>query len=179
MNNTKKMVMAAMFSALTAVGAFIKIPLPYVPIVLQGLFVLLAGICLGSKWGAISQLAYVVIGLAGLPIFTSGGGIGYVLNPTFGYLLGFIAAAYFVGLIMEKSSKKDFRTALLACLAGTFIIYIIGVPYLAIVMKMVLGKSNVVEYAIWSGFLVTLPGDIIKAGLAALVSQKLPSSLFN
>lgn len=173
------MILASMFTALTAIGAFIKIPLPYVPIVLQGLFVLLAGIVLGSKWGAISQIAYVAIGLAGLPVFTGGGGIGYVLNPTFGYLLGFILAAYLVGLIIEKSNRHDFKTVALACITGIFAIYIIGVPYLAVILRLVAGKESVIGYALWTGFLVTLPGDIIKAAVAALISQKLPDYIFS
>jgi len=96
MSNTKKMILASFFTVLTAIGAFIRIPLPFVPIVLQGLFVILSGMVLGSKWGAISQLAYVTVGIAGLPVFTGGGGIGYVLHPTFGYLIGFIFASYTV-----------------------------------------------------------------------------------
>lgn len=173
MGNTKKMILTAMFTALTAVGAFIKIPIPYVPIVLQGLFVMLAGIILGSKWGALSQIAYVLIGLAGIPVFTGGGGIGYVLQPTFGYLLGFIAGAYATGYIVEHSAKKDIKTIGLACLCCILITYIIGVPYLAIVLKTVLNKSGAVSYALWTGFLVTLPGDIIKAIFATLLSIRL------
>ncbi|MBQ9624964.1 MAG: biotin transporter BioY, partial [Clostridia bacterium] len=93
MNNTKKIALAAVFVVLTAVGAFIKIPIPYVSITLQILFVIIAGVCLGSKWGAFSQLAYVAAGLLGLPVFTTGGGFGSVLSPTFGYILGFILGA--------------------------------------------------------------------------------------
>lgn len=173
MKNTRKMILTAMFTALTAVGAFIKIPIPYVPIVLQGLFVMLAGIILGSKWGALSQVAYVLIGLAGIPVFTGGGGIGYVLQPTFGYLLGFIAGAYATGYIVEHSAKKDIKTIGLACLCCIAITYIIGVPYLAIVLRTVLNKSGAVSYALWTGFLVTLPGDIIKAIISTLLSIRL------
>ena len=90
---TRNMVLAALFAALTAIGAFLQIPTGTVPITLQFLFTALAGLLLGWKWGAISQLLYVGIGLLGLPVFTQGGGIGYVLQPSFGFLLGLIPAA--------------------------------------------------------------------------------------
>lgn len=176
-SETKKMILATLFTALTAISAFIRIPLPFVPIVLQGLFVFLSGILLGSKWGAASQTAYLILGLTGLPIFTSGGGIGYIVHPTFGYLLGYIGASYIAGIITEKSQKRDFKTCLIAGIAGIFIIYIIGVPYLAVILKLTTHIDNVITYALWTGLLVTLPGDIIKAVLAALIAQRIPSSL--
>lgn len=177
MGNTKKMILTALFAGLTAIGAFIKIPLPYVPIVLQGLFVMLAGVCLGSKWAALSQIVYVTIGLVGIPIFTDGGGIGYVLQPTFGYLLGFIAGAYVCGYIVEHAPKKDIKYISLGCIACIIVTYIIGVPYLAIVLKLVLQKEGAVAYALWSGLVVTIPGDLIKATLAVLLSIKLLPTL--
>lgn len=75
MKNTRDLILVAIFAALTAIGAFIKIPVPYVPFTLQYLFCALAGMILGSKLGALSQIVYVAIGLAGLPVFTEGGGI--------------------------------------------------------------------------------------------------------
>jgi biotin transport system substrate-specific component len=78
-NSTVSLAYIALFAALTAIGAFIKIPLPYVPFTLQVLFVFFAGSLLGSERGMQSQLVYVGIGLAGFPVFTQGGGIGYFL----------------------------------------------------------------------------------------------------
>lgn len=179
MNKTKKMMLTALFTAATAVGAFIKIPLPFVPIVLQGFFVLLAGICLGSRYGAYSQILYLAIGLLGVPIFTNGGGIGYVLYPTFGYLIGYIFAAFIVGYIMEHAPKKDVKHLSIACAVGTLTVYIFGVPYLAIILKFVLHKENIISYALWSGFIVSLPADIIKAILAIVVSKRLLTVIKN
>ena len=85
---TRNMVLCALFAALIAIGAFIRIPVPYVPITFQGFFVLLAGFLLGPKYGAASMLIYIAVGLVGIPVFTEGGGIMYVLKPTFGYLIG-------------------------------------------------------------------------------------------
>ncbi|WP_312461130.1 biotin transporter BioY, partial [Proteiniclasticum sp.] len=93
---TRELTLLPLFTVLTAVGAFIKIPIGAVPVSLQTVFVLLSALLLGKK-AAISQGVYVLLGLLGLPIFTGGGGIGYVLTPTFGYLMGFIAAAFIVG----------------------------------------------------------------------------------
>ena len=74
MNRTKNLMYCSLFTALIAVGAFIKIPIPFVPFTLQFLFTTLAGLLLGSKMGAVSVIAYMVLGLVGLPIFSEGGG---------------------------------------------------------------------------------------------------------
>jgi BioY family. len=81
-NKTLKMILCAQFAALTAVGAFIRIPIPVVPFTLQYLFTMLAGLLLGGKYGGLSVLLYIFIGLIGLPVFTEGGGIGYVFKPS-------------------------------------------------------------------------------------------------
>ena len=83
MNNTRKLVYTALLAALTAAGAFMRIPMGYSSVTLQYLFTAMAGLLLGRKWGALSQLIYVCLGLVGLPIFTMGGGFGYVFQPTF------------------------------------------------------------------------------------------------
>jgi len=85
--STKDIAQIALFAALTAVGAFIRVPLPIVPFTLQTFFVALSGALLGARRGMLAQLLYVAIGLLGVPIFTKGGGIGYVFQPSFGYLV--------------------------------------------------------------------------------------------
>ncbi len=89
---TTDMVLCAMFAALIAVGAFIRIPIPYVPFTLQLFFTTLAGLLLGPKLGAASSLVYMITGLIGIPIFTEGGGPGYIFKPSFGYIIGFVLA---------------------------------------------------------------------------------------
>ena len=113
---TKMLARAALLAALTAVGAFIKIPLGYSSITLQFFFTAMAGCLLGPYWGAASQGVYVLLGLVGLPIFTLGGGFGYVFQPTFGFLLGLIPSALVIGLITRKS-RRPLRI-ILACVAG-------------------------------------------------------------
>ena len=121
---TRNMVLAALFAALTAIGAFLQIPTGTVPITLQFLFTALAGLLLGWKWGAISQLLYVGIGLLGLPVFTQGGGIGYVLQPSFGFLLGLIPAAAVIGALTAR--RTGYLTVLAAVLVGDLILYAVG-----------------------------------------------------
>lgn len=100
---TRKLVYTALFAALTAVGAFLRIPMVYSSVTLQYLFTAMAGLLLGRRWGALSQAVYVLLGLVGLPIFTMGGGFGYVFQPTFGFLLGLIPAAWVVGAVTGES----------------------------------------------------------------------------
>ena len=88
MSKTKTLIYCSLFTALIAAGAFIKIPVPVVPFTLQYLFTMLAGLLLGSKRGTISVVAYMLLGLAGLPIFSEGGGLWYVFKPSFGYKIG-------------------------------------------------------------------------------------------
>ena len=100
--NLQYIILTALFTALTAVGAFIKIPVGPTPISAQLLFIALAGMILGPYWGALSQVLYVALGLAGLPIFTGGGGISYIYSPSFGFLLGFIFVPVIIGLLMRN-----------------------------------------------------------------------------
>ena len=94
---------ASLFAALTAVGAYIAIPIGPVPIVLQNFFVYLTGLLLGSKWGATSVAVYLLAGICGLPVFAGGrGGIGHIIGPTGGYLIGFLPAVFVIGFIKEK-----------------------------------------------------------------------------
>ena len=113
---TRQLVRTALFAALTAVGAFLKIPLGPSAITLQFFFTAMAGCLLGSGCGALSQLIYVALGLLGLPVFTAGGGFSYVLHPTFGFLLGLIPAAWVIGRL-ARSTRSFWRIAL-AALAG-------------------------------------------------------------
>jgi len=161
--------MVSLFAALTAVGAFIKIPIPYVPLTLQTLMVMLAGLILGSRLGALSQLLYLSIGLLGLPIFAHGGGPGYVLQPSFGFLVGFVAGAYVVGRIVEKEEKLSFARTLVALVLGQAAIYIFGLSYLHFNLNFIIHKPTSFFTTVKIGFLVFIPGDILKTCVAASV----------
>lgn len=170
---TKDMILVALFTVLTAVGAFIKIPIGPAPITLQYLFTALAGVILGSFLGSLSQLLYIIIGLFGIPIFTSGGGPSYIFNSTFGYLIGFVFASYIIGKIVRKSEKPSFLRIFLASILGVVVIYIIGVPYMYIILNNVLKITMTFTKAMKIGFLVFIPGDIIKSVIVAILGVKI------
>lgn len=124
----KRIILISMFSAMIAVGAFIKIPIPFCPITLQILFVTLAGVLLGGRDGALSVAVYVALGLMGAPVFTEGSGISYVLHPTFGYLVGFIANAYVTGKICHNGAAT-FKRLFAGSIAGIIFAFAIGTAY--------------------------------------------------
>ena len=165
--SARKLVYTALFAVLTAVGAFLRIPLGVSSITLQFLFTAMAGVLLGPGCGALSQGVYVALGLIGLPIFTTGGGFGYVLQPTFGFLLGLIPAAAIIGAISGKSTSP-LRIAL-ACAAGLAALYAVGVPYMALILNGDMGKNMSLSALLWAGMIPFLPGDAIKIAVTALL----------
>lgn len=124
---------------LTVIGAMIRIPLPFspVPFTLQTVFVVLSGFILGKYDGAFSQLAYMIIGLIGVPIFTGGGGIGYVLTPSFGYIIGFVVGAYVAGFCFNRCKTVSVIKIFLCGVLGLLAIYIIGMFYQIIILVLV------------------------------------------
>ncbi len=163
----RKMVYAALMAALTAAGAYIAIPIGPVPIVLQNLFIMLAGLLLGRRWGLICVCVYLMAGAAGLPVFAGGtGGVGKFVGPTGGYLLGFAAAAYLIGAISEMGRGRVVMD-ILAMIAGTLIIYAFGVSWLKVVTGMSASKALAV------GMLPFLPGDALKIAAAIPIAKTL------
>lgn len=170
--NKKMLSLIPICSALTVAGALIRLPIAPVPITLQTFFVILSGILLGSKAGALSQIIYIILGLIGLPVFSGGGGLGYIFKPTFGYILGFIGAAAVAGYVMKN---KTFNTlqVLIASILGMLAIYLIGVPYLAAYLYFIMQKPDAVGIAVKTGMLLFIPGDIVKCIVLALIVPKL------
>lgn len=164
--------LCAVFAALAAVGAFIKVPMPVCPFTLQLMFTTLAGLLLGKRLGAISIAIYVIIGLLGVPVFTQGGGIGYVLQPTFGYLVAFILGTYATGAIAEKG-EPTFKRLWVASLVGLVIVYVIGMVYLYIICNYVLGSTQTVSAVLMSCFVFVIPGDFALSILAAYIAKRL------
>ena len=155
-------VLGALF---VAALAQVKIPLPFTPVPLTGqtFAVLLLGATLGSKRGAASMALYIAFGALGLPVFAGGAsGLVYLSGATLGYLIGFVMAAYVIGLLAERGLERSVRTSIVPFLVGTVIIYICGVAWLAVVLAS-FGK------AITAGLLPFLIGDAIKLIAASLV----------
>lgn len=170
---TADICLCAMFTALTAVGAFIKIPLPPVPATLQGLFTTMAGMLLGAQLGGLSVLIYIIMGLIGIPIFTGGGGIGYVLMPTFGYLIGFAAGAWLTGFITDRLKQLSFINLFGAALAGLAVVYVIGVPYVYLMTYFTTGVTLGAYKILVGCFLIFLPKDITMCAISALLGTRL------
>jgi len=155
----------ALFTVLTALGAFVRIPLPFtpVPVTLQVFFVLLSAVVLGRK-AAISQALYLVLGAAGLPLFTgAAGGLAHLLGPTGGYLLGFAAAAWAVGSITSK--YRNTADMILALLAGVAIIYAAGAVQLGLLLHV--GVARTLQL----GVLPFIVGDLLKAAAVLAVAR--------
>lgn len=169
--HVKSMILAALFAALTAVGAFIQIPLGFTSITLQVLFSCLAGVLLGAKWGAISQTVYVALGLVGLPVFTQGGGLGYLAKPSMGFLFGLILLSWLAGLL-TRADCSPFRVAL-ACVAGDLAMYAVALPYMYLVLNLYMGAGKSALDVVRGGMLIFLPGDAVKIAVTALVSRPL------
>ena len=154
---TKDMILVSMFAALMAVGAFVKILFPLVPFSLQAFFCAFAGIILGARLGALSQIVYILLGLAGAPIFTQGGGIMYIFKPSFGFLLGFIVCAYIIGKVSELFKKINLLSAILSVFSGLAALNAIGLPYMYLILKFYMGKSE------------TTLGDVVSASFLLLI----------
>lgn len=170
---TRDMILIGLFAALTAVGGFLKIPTPVVPFTLQVLFCAYAGVFLGSKNGLISQLLYVIIGLAGIPIFSKGGGLAYIYEPTFGYILGLILCAFIIGKVTEGAKECRFIRFFIASIAGLTAVYIIGVPYLYFMINRVTEVPITFSTAIKMGLIPFIVQDIIKCIIVAVTAVKI------
>ena len=167
MNATKNLVLCALFAALTAIGTYIKIPTPLLPLTLQTLFVVLSGLVLGHKYGAVSVCVYVIAGVSGLPVFT-----GSAANPTFGYILGFIPGAWIAGVIAEKY-RPCFMTWFTGAVIGIAVIYAIGIPYYYFMSKWYIGSELGAKTLLVSFVLMPMPGDIAKSFAAGFIVQRL------
>ena len=163
-SSLRGMVLASMMGAATAVGAYIIVPLPPVPITLQTLFMAVSALLLGGRLGAMSQVVYVTLGILGLPVFSGGkAGIGVLLGPTGGYLIGFVLGAYVTGTLVERMDRPGVLKMALAVALGYVTVYIPGAAQLSIIA----GLSPI--KAVSAGVLPFLPGDAVKSAAAAAV----------
>lgn len=174
--NTRMLALTSLFTAMTVVGAQLRVPLPLVPLSMQDFFVVLSGLILGPKYGALSQILYLVLGLAGLPIFTKGGGPAYVLQPTFGYLLGFPVASFIAGKVLQRTGKRTPATWSRLVLAGSLAVLALltlGVFYLWLNTNWIIGAEMTLRRAIYIGALVFLHGQVLKIFAAGLLYRAL------
>jgi len=169
----KKIVLALTMACVTGLSAQVRIPLPWtpVPITMQTFFVLIAGVLLGRRWGGLSQIIYVGIGVLGIPWFAGSS----IFGPTGGYLIGFILAAFFLGYVIDKYVHlRDFASILFLMLfASFFLIYIPGLIQLGFYFYMIKGSFPGLIPILSMGLFPFIPGALIKITLAAAVSYNL------
>jgi biotin transport system substrate-specific component len=159
-------------TALTAAAAQVSIPLPFtpVPFTLQPMVVLLGGAALGARLGMVSQVLYLLIGVAGFPVFAASPvlpqGVGRLLGPTGGYLLSYPLAAWVTGALAERRFDRRYLTSMLAMGAGLAVIFAFGVTWLAWFARPV---SRGFVVALETGFYPFVPADVIKVCMASAI----------
>lgn len=164
---------------LTALGALITIPFFPVPLTLQLLFAVMAGLVLGPRYGFISQLVYISLGLIGLPVFSGGlGGLGIIFAPSFGYILGFPFAALLTGYLSVKTRRPNFIKLYGITLTGLAVIYIPGVLYLYLALNHFLGKATTFQAALQTGTIPFILPDLLKCLLAAWLGLEYRKRIF-
>ncbi len=176
----KELLLATFLAVLTAIGGILSIPLPLVPFTMQTFVVLMSGLMLGPKYGPLSQLLYILMGLIGLPVFAGGtGGLHSLLSPTFGFLVGFVFTSWIAGKLRfivstaqtDRKGFKIFKYGLI-CLAATVGLYAVGLPWFYVNMNFVAG----VEISFWGTFKAALLPfiipDAIKAAAAGILAER-------
>ncbi|MBN1464861.1 biotin transporter BioY [candidate division KSB1 bacterium] len=167
------LVLSGLCTALTAVGAFIKIPFYPVPFTLQTLFTALAALLLPPRWATLSQAAYLSLGLLGLPVFANGGGLGYVMQPTFGYLLLLPASACVISTLKSRTRDISLMKVVLILLLGMLMILCGGAVWLYFHIAIILRQEVSFWHVFYAGVAVFIPSMLVKAAVAALFWQEL------
>lgn len=172
MNKTvKTMVYCALFAALTAVCSQLSVPIQPVPINLALFAVYMAGALLGGGRGAISQIVFLLIGAAGVPVFAGfRGGLQVLAGPTGGYIVGYVAAALITGAVIKRLGAKPFAVAL-ACLMGLIACYALGTAWYC------LESSTAPIAALATCVVPFLPGDAVKILAVALLAPRVKKSI--
>jgi len=192
---TRQMILCALFAALTAAGIFVKIPIPGTPMsfTLQTFFIFLAGLLLEPKYAIISQAVYAAIGLLGLPVFSNGGGISYVFQPSFGFIIGFCVTALLISLLVRRNlllliskKKSESRFLVIAKIIGyallsLVVMYTIGVFYMYIIFNVYMQQSVSLDVIIvsYNGifFLFDMLKFTVAVPLGMAVLKRLPSNI--
>lgn len=168
----REMILCALFVALVAAGAFIRIPVGSDVFTLQFMFTLLAGLILGGRLGAVSVFVYILLGLIGVPVFASGGGPGYILQPTFGYLIGFVVQAWFCGWMSRRSGEYSAKRLLAVNVGGMAIVYLFGLSWFYVISNFVIDAPVSLWWVVlYCGILQVVP-DFLLCTAAAGIAVK-------
>lgn len=166
---TKHLVFAALFTAMIAVGAQIRVPLGPIPFTLQVPMVLLAGLLLGRQLGLVSVTAYICIGLIGIPVFAGSGGLGSLVSPSFGFVLGFIPGVVITAM---GGNEQPIRMVTFTLL-GMGAIFICGVFYFSFIMNTVIGTPMSLVEILMAAVVPFLIKDIILAVMTLMFARTL------
>lgn len=173
-NIVVNLTLSSLFCALICVGSFIRIPMPsMMPVTLQTFFVLLTALVLPFKASILAILTYIALGLIGLPIFSGGGGLGYVLMPHFGFIIGFLITTVIISAIIEKLKNHKLWQYIVISLLGIAITYTIGILYFAFITNVYNNNNYSAIWFIQTGFLPFLPKEIICIVLASISAYKI------
>lgn len=173
----RNVIQASFLAALTAVSALLTVPLGPVPFTLQSLVVPLSGALLGPGGGFLSQVVYLLLGFAGLPVFAGfASGVGALARPTGGFLLSFPLAAATAGWLTARPNRRarpSFWGALGAMVAADAVVFAVGLPWLAYSLGPAVGKSFDLMHAAELGLLPFLLTDLLKLAAAAGLAVRL------
>ncbi len=167
MHNTRTMLITALFTALVIVGTFLRIPIPPVPISMQTFFVMLASLVLPPALACESILLFLFLGAIGVPVFSTGGGIGALFGPTGGFLFAMVFEALAGSMIADHENTSGIWRDILALLAGEIMVYAIGVPFLKWRLSLSWAK------AFLAGMAPFLAGDVVKMAAALIIARNL------
>lgn len=157
-------------AAFVALLAQVEVPLWPVPITGQTLGVVVVGAALGARRGAAALTTYLLAGLAGLPVFAGfSGTVAAVAKPSFGFIIGFIGAAFVAGWFAERAWDRRPVLAMIGFVAASVVPFLVGVPYLAMILNAVMGAGADLGAVLAAGLWPFIPGGLVKAALAALL----------
>ena len=165
--STRDLTQISIFAALTFVSGFLSIPIGPVPITLQTLLVLMTGFLLRPKAAFFAQLLHLLLKLLL-------GGFQSLLSLSFGFVFGFVAAATLISYLVHKK-EGGFLNYGIAAVAGTIVMYAIGLPYMAAILNGVMGNQFGLAEIFQMGMIMFIPGDIAKALLAIILADRLKS----
>ena len=174
---TKRIIRISFFTLLAIIGGFIKIPVGTVAFTLQTVFVVLAGFVLGARDGMFALLAYMIIGLIGIPVFTQGGGFSYIFMPSFGYIIGFVIGAFTAGFVMSLFSTVNTLKIWVAGIIALLPVYIIGMAYQVMILVFVNGLTVSAALITLISILIYWAIDIVMIFIISIVYPRLMSMM--
>lgn len=164
----------AIFIAVMSIGSAVKIPIALVPISLQSIFPLLAGSIFDIRTAFFTQLGYLVLGLSGLPIFAQGGGLSYAIKPSFGYLLAMPITASWVAFWVKRINMQTNRYLFFVItMSGSIILLFLGTFWLYVIMKSSTQNTLSFQETILLGFVIFIPGEIIKSLVVVIIAPRI------